>query len=120
MIVGLLIGLLFFIAYWLSKKIAISIQTKGGMIMGLSFKRSVIENIPVDIQKAIQAITIINNNVIESQKLKIQLKPKSAQNNSKRIYPKDPKSFNVDTSSSILKDDAVDKINDNKNSTEPT
>lgn len=70
-IIGLTIGLLFFIMYWLSKKIAISIQTKGGIIMGLIFKRSVIENVPIDIQKSLQAINIINENVIESQKLKI-------------------------------------------------
>jgi hypothetical protein len=81
MLGGLLIGLVFFIAYWLSKKIAISIQTKGGMIMGLSFKRSVIENIPVDIQKALQAISVINKSVIESQKVKLQLRPKTAQKN---------------------------------------
>jgi len=75
-IVSVLLGLLFFIIYWLSKKMALSIQTKGGTIMGLIFKRSVIENVPVDIQKAIQAISIINKYVIESQKLKIQLRPK--------------------------------------------
>ncbi len=81
MLGGLLIGLVFFIAYWLSKKITISIQTKGGMIMGLSFRRSVIENVPVDIQKAMQAISIINKNMIESQKLKLQVRPKIAQKN---------------------------------------
>jgi hypothetical protein len=79
MLGGLLIGLVFFIAYWLSKKIAISIQTKGGMIMGLSFRRSVIENIPVDIKKAMQAISLINKNVIASQKVKLPLRPKAAQ-----------------------------------------
>jgi hypothetical protein len=77
-IINLIIGVLFFIAYWLSKKMALSIQTKGGVTMGLIFKRSVIENVAVDIQKAIQAISIINKNVIESQKLKIQLRPKAS------------------------------------------
>ena len=70
-VIGLTIGLLFFIMYWLSKKMALSIQTKGGIIIGLIFKRSVIENVPIDIQKSLQAINIINENVLESQKLKI-------------------------------------------------
>jgi len=65
---GLIIGGIFLIAYWLSKKMTISIETGGGMIMGLIFKRSVIENIPIDIQKAIQAMDVINQKVIESQR----------------------------------------------------
>ena len=52
---------------WLSKKMTISFETSGGMVMGLTFKRSVIENVAVDIQKARQAIEIINKNVINSQ-----------------------------------------------------
>lgn len=67
LIAGIVIGAVFFILYWLSKKMTMSFETSGGMIMGLTFKRSVIENIPVDIQKAIQAIGIVNKKVLESQ-----------------------------------------------------
>jgi hypothetical protein len=67
-LIGLIIGGIFLIAYWLSKKMTISIETGGGMIMGLVFKRSVIENVPVDIQKAIQAMNVVNKKVIESQR----------------------------------------------------
>lgn len=49
--------------YWLNKKI-ISIETFGGMTLGLSFKRSVIENVPVDITLATKAIRIINDKVV--------------------------------------------------------
>ncbi len=67
LIAGLVIGGFLLIAYWLSKKMTMSFETNGGIIMGLTFRRSVIENVPVDIHKAVQAIEIINKNVIESQ-----------------------------------------------------
>ncbi len=66
-LVLLIIGGLFVIGYLLSKKIVLSLQSDGGMVMGLAFKRSVIENIPVDIQKALEAINIINEKVIDSK-----------------------------------------------------
>jgi hypothetical protein len=66
LIVKLIIGGLFMLLYWLSKKMTISFETSGGMVMGLTFKRSVIENVAVDIEKARQAIEIINKNVIKS------------------------------------------------------
>jgi len=67
LIPGLIIGGIFLLLYWLSKKMTMSFETSGGMVMGLIFKRSVIENVAVDIQKAIQAIEIINKNIIASQ-----------------------------------------------------
>lgn len=67
LIVGLIIGGAFLLFYWLSKKMTMSFETSGGMIMGLSFKRSVIEHMAVDIEKARQAIDLINKSVIQSQ-----------------------------------------------------
>ena len=64
---ALIIGIIFLIVYWLSKKIIISIETSGGLILGLSFKRSVIENISIDTEKALQVIGIVNKKVIKSQ-----------------------------------------------------
>jgi hypothetical protein len=61
------LGLVLIIIYILSKKLAVSLETAGGSIMGLNFKRSVIENIPVDINKARHAIELINRKVIEAQ-----------------------------------------------------
>ncbi|MDD4241716.1 MAG: hypothetical protein PHG54_09815 [Smithellaceae bacterium] len=66
-IIGLVIGGIFLIAYYLSKKILISLETNGGLVLGLSFKRSVIENISVDIEQALKAIGIVNQKVIDSQ-----------------------------------------------------
>lgn len=66
-LVFLIIGGLFLIGYLLSKKIVLSLQSDGGMVLGLIFKRSVIENIPVDVQKALETIKLINEKVIESK-----------------------------------------------------
>ena len=66
-LVGLIIGGALLVAYYLSKKIVISIETSGGMVLGLSFKRSVIENVSVDMEQALQAIMILNRAVIGSQ-----------------------------------------------------
>jgi len=66
-IVSLIIGGLFLLGYFLSKKIFLSLQSDGGLVMGLVFKRSVIENVPVDINKALQTIRVINEKVIESR-----------------------------------------------------
>ena len=67
-LLSLIIGGIFLVAYWLSKKMTISVETYGGMIMVLTFKGSVIENIPVDIQQAVQAIEVVNKKVIESHR----------------------------------------------------
>jgi hypothetical protein len=64
---GLVIGGILLIAYYLSKKIVISIETSGGMVLGLSFKQSVIENVSVDMEQALKAIRIVNQKVIGSQ-----------------------------------------------------
>ncbi len=66
-LISLLIALIFIVAYVLLKKILIEIHTRGGLSIGLSFKRSVIENIPVDIEQAKSVINIINNLVLRSQ-----------------------------------------------------
>jgi hypothetical protein len=67
MLIGLVIGGILLVAYYLSRKIVISIETSGGMVLGLSFKRSVIENVSVDIEQALKAIGILNQKVIGSQ-----------------------------------------------------
>ncbi len=66
----LVIAAVLIVLYVLAKKIAISIETSGGRSVGLIFKRSVIENVAVDIQKAQKAIKIINAKVLDSQRLK--------------------------------------------------
>ena len=66
-LIGLVIGGIFLLAYFLSKKIFIFLETYGGMILGISFKRSVIENVSVDMEQALKAIEVINKRIIASQ-----------------------------------------------------
>jgi len=49
------------------KKMTMFIETSGGLIIGLTFKRSVIENVAVDIIKALKAISILHKKIVESQ-----------------------------------------------------
>lgn len=69
-IFSLLIGIILMIGYWLLKKMAIIIETNGGTCMGLTFKRSVMENVSVDIKKALEAIRLINKKILEAQGLR--------------------------------------------------
>ncbi len=66
-ILSIIIGGILFVLYWLSKKIYISLQTKGGLYLGLAFKRSVIENISIDFDQAMKAIKIINIKITGGQ-----------------------------------------------------
>lgn len=64
---SIIVGGTFLVAYYLSKKIFISVETSGGLLLGLSFKRSVIENVGVDVEQALKAIMIVKHKIIESQ-----------------------------------------------------
>jgi hypothetical protein len=63
---GIIIGLLFFIAYFLSKKIRIEIRTDGGYPLQIQFKPSVIEGVPVNIEYATQALSLLNEKVLQA------------------------------------------------------
>lgn len=67
-LIGLIIGGIFLAIYYFSKKMAISFETTGGMMMGMSFKRSAIENVDINIEKVKQAIELINTRVAETQR----------------------------------------------------
>ncbi len=64
---GLIIGGILLTLYYLSKKIYIAIETRGGVVLSISFKRSVIENVSVEMDQALQVINIINKRALESQ-----------------------------------------------------
>jgi hypothetical protein len=59
----ILVGGGFVVGYTLSKKLSILVETTGGTRLGLSFKRSVIENVSVDIADALLVIGTINERV---------------------------------------------------------
>lgn len=50
--------------YMLQRKIAISIETTGGMVMGLAFKPSAIEQVSVNLAGALRAVDRINGIVV--------------------------------------------------------
>jgi len=66
-VVGLIIGGIIMLIYFLSKKTSIVLETSGGMQLSLSFKRSVIENVTIDMEQALKVIGIINNNIVKQQ-----------------------------------------------------
>ncbi|WP_028895466.1 zinc ribbon domain-containing protein [Syntrophorhabdus aromaticivorans] len=69
LVFSLLVGIAFLVGYWLLKKMTIMIETQGGTFMGLTFKRSVIENVSVDIGKVLETIRLINKKILEAQGL---------------------------------------------------
>ena len=71
---GLIAGTIFFVLYWLLKKIQILVLTRAAFPLGLTFKRSVIENVPVDIERAKLVIEIINSLIVNSQKRELDFK----------------------------------------------
>ncbi len=66
-IIGSIIGIILLVGYVFSKKLTIYLETSGGMIIGLSFRRSVIENVRVDIDQALKTTHLINRLVLVSQ-----------------------------------------------------
>jgi len=68
-IILLVIAAFCFVSYWLSKTLTIFIETNGGTMIGLAFKRSLIENVQVDIDEALRTITLINRAVLSAQSL---------------------------------------------------
>jgi len=66
LVIGLVLGFVFFALYFLMKKVAIYVVPFNGSPIGLTFKRSVIENVPVDIEQARKFIQVINNLIVAS------------------------------------------------------
>jgi len=81
-----LIGGLFLLGYFLKKSIFISIQSSGAINVGMKFKRSVIENVDVDVLKAKESIYILNALIKNSGSL--SSKPAGAKAASKTVSKK--------------------------------
>ncbi len=64
MMAMLVLGGLFLFGYWLSSRFYITIQPSGGAAIGVTFKRSVIENVAVDFDRAAEVVQIINDLVL--------------------------------------------------------
>jgi hypothetical protein len=53
--------------FWFSKRIAIGVRSSSTDSIGVTFKRSFIENISVDLPQAIKTVNLINNQILSSQ-----------------------------------------------------
>jgi hypothetical protein len=60
------------VIYFLSHRIQVSMASSGGVHSGLVFKRSVIENVSVDLAQAMQAVNAINERVQAGQHNSLQ------------------------------------------------
>jgi hypothetical protein len=58
------VGSLLYLWYALSKRVLISVRVEDGLDVGISFKRSVIENASVDLLQAIEAADILNSEIL--------------------------------------------------------
>ncbi len=56
--------------YWLRKRFTIAVETFGcgGTMVGLVFQRSVIEGVPIDLERTLEAVGLLHQKVIESQR----------------------------------------------------
>lgn len=57
---GLILAGLLLVAYFLSKKMAIAVETTGGAVFSFAFKRGVIEGVSVDLAQTRAAVDFIN------------------------------------------------------------
>lgn len=64
----ILVGSIFLVNYGISKSMTLTIITSSGQIVGFNFKRSIIENFPLDPQTAKESILLLNKMVIDSLK----------------------------------------------------
>jgi hypothetical protein len=58
------LGAVFFLFFILKRDMSLMIQNGGDKMWGLTFQRSVIENVPVDISQVQSALSIINNRIL--------------------------------------------------------
>jgi hypothetical protein len=64
---GLIIGAICIFFYWFRRRLTIVVETGSGKGHGVEFQRSVIENVPVDLDQTLEAVGLLHRKVIESQ-----------------------------------------------------
>jgi hypothetical protein len=60
----LILGTACYVWYALSKRVLISVTARGDVSLGISFKRSIIENIGVELKKAVEAVDLMNARIL--------------------------------------------------------
>jgi len=69
--IGLLIVAACLVFYWLEKRMALYVESTGGAIFGLVFKRSIIEGVEVDINKVKAVVDLTREMVLQAQGRKL-------------------------------------------------
>lgn len=67
LVLGLVIGGVFLAVYWFSSRLHVAVITNGGSILGLRFKRSVIENVSVDFEKCAAVVDVLQQLMLAAQ-----------------------------------------------------
>lgn len=62
--IGLICGTVCYIWYALSKRVVISVAARGDVSLGISFKRSVVENVGVDLSQTVEAVDLMNSQIL--------------------------------------------------------
>lgn len=66
-LIGLIVCGVCCVLYWLRKRLTISVRTTGGEPSEIRFQRSVIENVPIDLEKTLETVGLLHRKVIEAQ-----------------------------------------------------
>lgn len=111
-VIGLLIGIIYLIAYWLSKRILFIFETSGGTILKVIFKRSIIENVPVHTEKVLKAIRMVNQKVTESQTTRKESEETSSQETFLESFLS-PQYYRVVFSGKIRPDKTIIEVKEN-------
>ena len=60
----LICGTACYVWYALSKRVLISVVARGDVGLGISFKRSIVENVGVELKKAMEAVDLMNSRIL--------------------------------------------------------
>ena len=55
--------------YYLEKRILVQVETTGGAVISIAFKRSIIEGVEVDVENAREVMAIINQHISNANRL---------------------------------------------------
>lgn len=67
LVVGLVVGGALLALYWFSSRLHIAVITNGGSVLGLRFKRSVIEGVAVDFEKCASVVEVLQSLMLAAQ-----------------------------------------------------
>jgi len=67
LVLGLVVGAVLLARYWFSNRLHVAVITNGGSVLGLRFKRSVIEGVAVDFDKCASVVDVLQGLMLAAQ-----------------------------------------------------